>query len=418
MKKSWWVLTTLIASLGLWSCDGNGHAKGPGSETTNGIFASVFSGETVASYASICLHSADYISDDTSGTVLIPSKVTDSSGNLILENLEEGKYRLTVSLDGKYFSKEISYTGDDLNLGKIYLDAPGSVSGSFADENGLAKAAWVGVYGLDILVRVASNGDFVLPTLPSDELKLFALTASRDSIVADTNLTVQEKSTTSWIHISSKASSSSSAEESSNSEASSSSSISEEESSCSEESSSSQEYAWMLFENFEDSTSFASHNWYFSADTNAQINYPTNSSNYWSAIVSNSELNSHVFSGYYTSSIGGYVIFGTQLSSEGIDMSALDSVTFYAKGSGSIRFALERWDGASTDNLKAWTEDLPISSTWTRFCVTPEDFQLPENDSLSTGWESVKKTVTRFHFFGLDGQEISLDDITVYGLTF
>jgi len=420
MKKSWWALTTLVSVFGLWGCDGNDHAKGPGSETTNGIFASVFSGEIAASYANVCLHSADYISDDTSGVILVPSNVTDSSGNLILENLEEGKYRLTVSLDGKYFSKEISYTGNSLDLGEIYLDSPGSVSGSFANENGQTDAVWVGVYGLDVLVRVDSNGNFTLPILPSDDLKLFALTASRDSVLIDTNLTVKEAMTTSWIHTVSQISSSSFAEGSSGSglSSSSSSSIDKEESSSSAVSSSSQEPVWMVFEDFEDSASFAKHGWYFSADTSAQINYPTSSSNYWTAVVDNSELNSHVFSGYYTSSIGSYVIFGTQISSEGIDMSALDSITFYAKGSGSIRLALERWNVTSTDNLKAWTEDLPLNSTWTHFCVTPEDFQLPENDTLSTGWESVKKTVTRFHFFGLDGQEISLDDITVYGLTF
>ena len=112
------------------------------------------------------------------------------------------------------------------------------------------------------------------------------------------------------------------------------------------------------------------------------------------------------------------MIFGTRISTEGIDMSDLDSVTFYAKGSGNLRFALERWESTSSDNLKAWTKDLPLTSSWTRFSVSPTDFQLPEDDTLSTGWESVKKTVTRVHFFATSGQEISLDDITVYGLTF
>ena len=409
MRWFGWISAALIPLLGLWGCESGNHAKGPGSETTNGIVASVFSNGSIASYANVCLHKANFISEDTSGAVLVPSFETDGSGILTLENLEAGDYRLTVSLDGKFYSKEISYSGNTLNLGEIHLDSPGSVSGNFADESGHALASWIGVYGLDVLVRIAENGDFLLPTLPSDDLKLFVLTEARDSIVADTSLTVKTATNTSWIHTYYKIGSSSSFEESSSSSSSSSSE---------ESSSSSQGAVWTVFENFEDSASYAQKSWYFSADTNSQINYPTNASDYRTAIVDNSELNSHVFSGYYSTSLGGYVIFGTQISSEGIDMSALDSVTFYAKGSGNIRFSLERWEVNASDNLKAWTKNLPLKSTWTRYCVTPSDFQLPENDTLSSGWESVKKTVTRLHFFGLDGQEISLDDITVYGLTF
>ena len=81
----------------------------------------------------------------------------------------------------------------------------------------------------------------------------------------------------------------------------------------------------MVFEDFEDSVSFAAKNWYFSADTAAQINYPTLLSNYWDAVVDNSDRNGHVFSGYFSTEPGGYVIFGTRISTEGIDMSDLDS---------------------------------------------------------------------------------------------
>ena len=420
MRSSKWFLTAAIPLLGLWGCDST-QAKGPGSETTNGIVATVISDGMVASYAGVTLHKADFISDDTSGAVLVPDYETDSLGSFSLEDLDTGKYRLSIALDGNLHSEEISYDGRTLDLGEITLDAPGTVSGTFADENGEALASWIGVYGLDILVRTDSAGHFTLSGLPAGELKIFALSEDRESVVADTNLTVKTSKTSSWIHTDLADKSSSSAqdpESSSSSEEVESSSSAESSSSEVLSSSSSKKFVSMVFEDFEDSTSFVAKNWYFSADTLAQINYPTTASDYWNAVVDNSDRNSHVFSGYYSASSGGYVIFGTQVSTEGIDMSALDSVTFYAKGSGKLRFALERWEGSSSDNLKAWTEDIELSTSWTRFCVTPADFQLPENDSLSTGWESVKETVTRLHFFGLEGQEISLDDITVYGLTF
>ena len=98
-------------------------------------------------------------------------------------------------------------------------------------------------------------------------------------------------------------------------------------------------------------------------------------------------------------------------------MSKLDSITFYAKGSGALKLSLERWEKAASDNLKAWTADIPLSTSWTPITVTPADFLSPESDTLSTGWESVKSTVTRLHFFGIGGSELSLDDIKIYGKT-
>lgn len=420
MRASKWFLTAAIPLLGLWGCDSS-QAKGPGSETTNGIVATVISDGMVASYAGVTLHKADFISNDTTGTVVVPNYETDSLGGFTLEDLDTGKYRLSIALGGKLHSEEISYSGNTLDLGEITLEAPGTVSGTFADGNAETLASWIGVYGLDILVRTDSEGNFTLSGLPAGELKIFALSEDRKSVVADTNLTVKTSKTCSWIHTDLADRSSSSAEDpgsSSSPEESKSSSSAESSSSSELSSSSSKEFVSMVFEDFEDSVSFAAKNWYFSADTAAQINYPTLLSNYWDAVVDNSDRNGHVFSGYFSTEPGGYVIFGTRISTEGIDMSDLDSVTFYAKGSGNLRFALERWESTSSDNLKAWTKDLPLTSSWTRFSVSPTDFQLPEDDTLSTGWESVKKTVTRVHFFATSGQEISLDDITVYGLTF
>ncbi len=178
---------------------------------------------------------------------------------------------------------------------------------------------------------------------------------------------------------------------------------------------------WTLYEDFEDSAAFAAKGWYFSDDSSlATITFPTDSP--WSGTLTDAERNGRVFKGTYTIpeniSASGYVIFGMRISEDGMDLSDLDSVGFYAKGSGSVRLSFERWEANASDNLKAWTADIPLSSSWTRYTIKPNDFLAPENDTLSTGWESVKKTVTRFHFFGVNGSELSLDDITIYGVSF
>ena len=261
-------------------------------------------------------------------------------------------------------------------------------------------ATWIGVYGLDILTRTDSSGKFTLNGLPAGDIRLFALTALNDSVIADTGLVIASSETTGWIHTVSVPSADTS-------------------DSLATDTSSADTAVWMLYEDFEDSASFAAKGWYFSADTLSSISSPVGE--VWNGVVldSNRRGSEFVFEGYYSTVFSSWVTFGNSISESGLDLSALDSITLYAKGSGYIRVALERWEAdASAENFKAWTDNIALSSVWTRICVTPDKFLLPENDSLSTGWDSVKKTVTRFHIFGIGGTELGLDDIRVYGVTF
>lgn len=407
MNRLLGILIAGFGVLGLFGCDsGSGRASGPGSETTNGIVAKVLLEDgTPATNAAVALRRMDFISKDTSGRVSVPDFYLDSSGTLSLDSLEKGDYRLTVSL-GKIYSREVTVSDSVLDLGSVHLEEPGDVVGVLAGEN----VAWVGVYGLDVLARVDSSGNFSVQGLPPGELKLFALSRSMDSVVVDTGMTVVSAREVSWIH-------QRNGQVLDTAEADTSVADTVVRDTASVDTTVRDSAVWMLFEDFEDSAAFAAKAWYFSADTLADISYPTDYA--WNGVVQNGDRSGNVFAGYYTASDGGYVIFGTKISdSLGVDFSDLDSIVFYARGSGSLRLSLERWEASASDNLKAWTDDLSLSSTWTRYSVTPEDFLTAEEDSLSTGWESVRGHVSRFHFFGVGGTEMALDDIAVYGLEF
>lgn len=408
MNRLLGVLVAGFGISGLFGCDGgSGRASGPGSETTNGIVAKVLLEDgSPATNAAVALRRMDFISKDTSGRVSIPDFYLDSSGTLSLDSLEKGDYRLTVSL-GKIYSGVVTVSDSVLDLGSVRLEEPGSVVGVLAVEG----VVWVGVYGLDVLVNVDSSGNFSVQGLPPGDLKLFALSRSMDSVVVDTGMTVVSAEEVSWIHrVNGHAALDTVAADTSVADT-----VAPDTASV--DTTLRDTAVWMLFEDFEDSAAFAAKAWYFSADTLANISYPTDYA--WNGVVQNGDRSGRVFAGYYTASDGGYVIFGTKISdSLGVDFSALDSVVFYARGSGSLRLSLERWEVSASDNLKAWTEDIPLSSVWTRYSVTPEDFLTAEEDSLSTGWESVREHVSRFHFFGVGGAEMALDDIAVYGLEF
>lgn len=378
--KPFAILFLLIFAFG---CSESGKtAGGPGSETTNGIYATVMAGDFLAKGASVALRKNDFVPVDSSSAILRPDFFADSLGNIDIPQQDSGTYRLTVSLDGQIYSTEIQIGTAALDLGEIRLENPGTLSGTiFADS---AQKLWVGAYGLDILEPIDSNGNFLLEGLPAGNLKIFVLSAAKDFIVTDTSVSLYAAQTTAWNH------------------------------GTPVDTIVPDTIPWMLYEDFEDSSSFAEKAWYFSADTLSTIYAPTGST--WNG-VSEDPDRGNVFTGRYQSAEGSYVLFGKSLSTS-VDMSGLDSIVFWAKGSGAIRVSLERWELDASDNLKAWTGEISLSSTWTRYSIAPGQFLSAETDSLSTGWESVRTTVSRFHFFAVNGNEISLDDIAIYGVTF
>ncbi len=394
MKQTLTLLAFLFLALGIFGC-GENHAGGPGSETTNGILARAFLGDgSPAAYAGVTLRKKDFVSADTSETVATPDIYADSLGTFELDEIDSGDYRLTISLGGQIHSRELHYRGESLDLEQINLEIPGQISGTVGGKHPTGTPVWIGIYGLDILAKADSSGNFLLRGVPAGNLKAFILSPSRDSVLADTGITVETFGTSTWNHAIADTAGDTTASDTA---------------------------IWTLYEDFEDSASFAAKGWYFSDDSSlATITSPTGSP--WSGTQEDADRKGRVFKGTYTIpeniSASGYVIFGMRISTEGVDLGDLDSVGFYAKGSGSIRIAFERWEASASDNLKAWTADIPLSDSWTHYTVKPEDFLSPESDTLSTGWESVKRTVTRFHFFGVNGSELSLDDIAVYGASF
>ena len=112
------------------------------------------------------------------------------------------------------------------------------------------------------------------------------------------------------------------------------------------------------------------------------------------------------------------------LRADGFNLSSLDSISFYAKGSGQIRVSLEKWDTVAEvtgTSLKAASEWKDLSSSkWTRFVVKTEDLCYNSNDDKScyTTWNSLKDAVRQLHFFVRNGTEFYLDDITLFGALF
>ena len=367
-----------LSMLVLISCTED-HAGGPGSETTNGIYAQVLLADgSVAANMGVALRKTHFVPDSTNPTeeMAIPDTYTDSLGLLRIDSAPSGDYRLTLLNTTEAFSTHITVSDTaNVDLGEIKLSLPGAIQGQISLPQG-ASYSWVGVYGLDVLVKTDSLGVFTMPSLPAGDVQLFTYSSHYAEAVADTLVTIISGSTVSW-----KIATPS-----------------------------------MLLESFEDPTLFR--DWYYViSDTGAKIDTTI-------AVIDrlefDSDRNSTVFHGTYSAPIGSSVIFGLKMSDSVLDFTALDSIVFYAKGDGKLRVSLENWSGTPGDpnNLKAWTGDYTVSNTWQRLVIRPSDFLTAQEDLSTTGWESVRTKVKQFHIFALLGTEIYLDDIWFYGVKF
>ncbi len=108
------------------------------------------------------------------------------------------------------------------------------------------------------------------------------------------------------------------------------------------------------------------------------------------------------------------------------DLSKLDSVTFYIKGSGTARvhFTYE-----AIDTMEDWEQwgyagkNLELSDSWTKVILNPSDTATYKGLGGSPGeghtWDNAKARVRRFGFvdvgFGPDDVDISVDEIRFYG---
>lgn len=370
----------LLLSAFLWvSCTTDPVAGGPGSETTNGIIAQIFDSEgNPATKAGMALRKIEYSPDKAIlfDEVISPDVLADSAGKIVLDSVSDGFYRITIEQDGEMLSREISFK-DSLNLGKLYLKKSGSFTGSVALPSE-SKFAWVGIYGLDLLIKTDSLGNFSLPKLPAadDSLSLYVRNEKYKDTLREKSIFIKPN-----VNLS--------------------------------------ELKGMLLQDFE-SPSYV--DWYISRDTvNATIKSPLT---FKDGIMYDPTRQSNVFHGTYEMKIDwAWVVFGMTIEKGPLNFSQLDSISFWAKGNGRIRVQLENWDIISEmagTNLKTYSPYKTLTlDKWSYIVIKPENFcEILDENTKCTNWESTKRHVKQIHFFMNSGTDIYVDDIQLYGVRF
>ena len=331
--------------------------------------------DTPAAYATVALRKADAMVENyvVQNSVVESDIRTDADGKFAMEWPESGDYRLTVVSEGFAFSQV--YSAKELaSIDTIRLSATASISSKVTLRSG-AEFVWVGVYGLDLLVKTNNVGSYVLPSVPAgDSLSIYFVTAdsAKETLYAEWKTAAEPYSTQFLSPV-------------------------------------------MVLQDFEADAD----GWYLNIDS-LKKGTEFKTANVKAGIEKDSTRGSKVFHGKYKLANDDYAwaLIGTSFEHY-MNFAAIDSIVFYAKGNGSIRLSLENWV-SPTVNLKAATDWYSLSSKWKRISVNPAELCVgsANEETCFITWNAVKGGVKQFHIFVEGGSEFYVDDVTLYGALF
>lgn len=335
----------------------------------------------IVSYASVALRKKDYSVEKFSlqNSLVIADLLSDGDGMVAVEVPDTNSYRLTVVWES-YSHSDIYDSVSLSEIDTLVLERSSTVSSKVTLNDG-EEFAWVGIYGMDVLVKTDAQGAYVLPGLPAgQDLDLYFVHADGSEPFTQRTIKTPAEGTA---YLSVKT----------------------------------------LLYDFEELDSL----WYMSVDTlwkgsTFKLSNGKNDSTHLlkDHLEWDEERNSQVFHAKYTVAKDPYawVLVGTGMS-ETRNFALVDSVSFYAKGDGQIRLSLENWE-SYVDNAKAASVWMDLSSEWQRFVVKPTDlcFNNANLWNCEKAWNSVKDQVKQIHLFPNMGSEFFIDDVVLYGAHF
>ena len=115
---------------------------------------------------------------------------------------------------------------------------------------------------------------------------------------------------------------------------------------------------------------------------------------------------------------GKWSFFGTWICEEKspCDLSATDSIVFYARGTGVISIAFETLGNSNTEGKTLAYDTLDASDTWKRVSIKPVNFKARDDLYGNLGWDVISKAVTTVSIAAYDDTEFWIDDVVLYGV--
>ena len=383
-----WAWTYGLATLAFCcvACD-SGRTAGSSMETENSIAVlTQLADGTPAARMDVIVRPESYLpgADELGSDSLYQLHFeTDEMGRVVLSDVPSGSYVIEARSDVKNlkgFAKIKYVEADSTTPLTVEVSEPTKVSGHVGLPQMVRRSATVSVQGLDYQVSMDSTGYFEFESLPSGDVEIVAFVndAAEDSVTeyGRIAMNVGGQSGEGELYLGDSA----------------------------------YVKTEFVFDDFENGTG----DWKPSASHNASVDYDV-----VSAGLGRKGMAAHFVCERDSAAEWDWALIGRELGGY-VDMSDLDSITFWARSSEKSRVSfafdvLVNDDSVtSAENIKAWGH-YEVDTAWTRFTVIPSKLDTADSNGGNLGWDAVKDRVTKISIFGQMGTQVWIDDIEVFG---
>ena len=380
-----WAWTYGLATLALCcvACD-SGRTAGSSMETENSIAVLVqLADGTPAARMDVIVRPESYLpgaSELGSDSLYQLHFTTDEQGRVLLSDVPLGSYVVEARNDSLKGFAKISYATEEQDSLTVDVSKPSKVSGRVGLPQLARSSATVSVVGLDYQVQMDSTGYFEFEALPSGNVEIVAFVndASEDSVkvYGKIETDVGSKSGEDGLYLGDSA----------------------------------YVKTYFVLDDFENGVD----KWAPAASMNAEVKLDTDS-----AGLGRKGTAAHFVCKRDSVADWDWALIGHELGGF-VDMSDLDSIVFWARGSEQSRLSfafdvLVNGDSVtSSENTKSWVH-FSLDTAWTRYTVIPAELDTADSNGGNVGWDAVKSRVTKLSIFGQMGTEVWVDDVEVFG---
>lgn len=380
-----WAWTYGLATLALCfvACD-SGRTAGSSMETENSIAVLVqLADGTPAARMDVIVRPESYLpgaSELGSDSLYQLHFTTDEQGRVLLSDVPLGSYVVEARNDSLKGFAKISYATEEQDSLTVDVSKPTKVSGRVGLPQLARSSATVSVVGLDYQVQMDSTGYFEFEALPSGNVEIVAFVndASEDSlkVYGKIETDVGAQSGEDGLYLGDSA----------------------------------YVKTYFVLDDFENGVD----KWAPAASMNAEVSLSSDS-----AGLGREGLVAHFVCKRDSAAEWDWALIGHELGGF-VDMSDLDSIVFWARGSEQSRlsFAFDVFVNGdsvtSSENTKSWVH-FSLDTAWTRYTVIPAELDTADSNGGNVGWDAVKSRVTKLSIFGQMGTEVWVDDIEVFG---
>ena len=394
MKKLLLFLAVFV-SLAFWACSGEKDVAGISTvETENAYLIQFVRGDSLpAAHVVARVRSAEYVRSvedgsavDSADAEFFSEFVTDSLGCIRIDSLAVDVATLEVVDAGEGLFKKIS--AEDIKDGdsvRFVLEKTGNLKGRVYLPEGV-DYAWVQVYGMDRLVKTDNQGFYAMDSLPPFEYELRYIVG--DSVVEGSATVDAGEEATAFIYTFEPDSVKILDFESENEEF------------------------------FITDLGYSVTGYMAATDTNTKTVPDINEEVAKFVTEAGAGREGRALHWKSSAAVGKWSFFGSWICKEEspCDISATDSIVFYARGTGVISIAFETLGSSNVEGKTLAYDTLATDGEWSRRVIKPSNFKPRDDLYGNLGWDVVSKAMTTISIAAYDDTEFWIDDVVLYGV--